>query len=377
MRLAVSILFLVKGLIEAAWVSRIPAIQEHLHADTAALGIALLGSAIGSIFSMPLAGWLLAHYNTRTVTITVSLLNCAALPLMAFAPTTGWLFAALLVYGASSGGVDVSINAEAIEVDRKAKRTVMASFHGLYSLGGMLGALAGSLIARQHIPPDKHLLVAAFVAAAIVLIATRHLSAAPVHADEMPRFALPPRSILGLGAITFCVLFGERAMSDWSGVYLVQNGATNAFAAIGYAVFSAMMTIGRFAGDRLIHRFGETRILQAGSAFAAIGLSIGLAVGGPAAGLFGFACVGTGSSVLVPILFRAAGRTPGVPPGVGIASVTTMGYTSFLVGPPLIGFAGRSLGLRAALVIIAIFGALVSLNAGRVLRARSASNKMR
>jgi MFS family permease len=375
MRLAVSILFLVKGLIEAAWVSRIPGIQEHLHADTAALGIALLGSAIGSIFSMPLAGWLLAHYNSRTVTVAVSLLNCAALPLMALAPSTGWLFAALLVYGATSGGVDVSINAEAVEVDRKAKRPVMSSFHGLYSLGGMLGALAGSLIARQGIAPDTHLLIAAPLAAAIVLVATKHLPAAQVHTEEVPRFTLPPRSILGLGALTFCVLFGERAMSDWSGVYLVQNGATNAFAAIGYAIFAAMMTIGRFAGDRLIHRFGQTRVLQAGSAFAAIGLSIGLAVGGPAAGLFGFACVGTGSSVLVPILFRAAGRTPGVPTGVGIASVTTMGYMSFLVGPPLIGFVGRSLGLRSALAIIAIFGGLVSLNAGRVLRERSYSKK--
>jgi predicted MFS family arabinose efflux permease len=375
MRVAVSILFLVKGLLEAAWVSRIPAIQAGLHADTAALGIALLGSAIGSIISMPLAGWLLAHYNSRTVTIVVSLMNCAALPLMALAPDTGWLFIALLVYGASSGAVDVSINAEAVEVEHKAKRPVMSSFHGLYSLGGMLGALAGSLIAKRGIPPHTHLLFAALVAAVIVFFATRFLPPAPVHADEVPRFGLPPRSILGLGAITFCVLFGERAMSDWSGVYLVQNGATNALAAIGYAVFAAMMTTGRFAGDRLVHRFGEIRVLQAGSALAAVGLSIGLAIGGPAAGMFGFACVGAGSSVLVPILFRAGGRIPGIPTGVGIASVTTMGYMSFLVGPPLIGFAGRSLGLRTALGIIALFGGLVSLNGARVLRGKSSSKK--
>jgi fucose permease len=368
MRLAVSILFLVKGLIEASWVSRIPTIQEKLHADTGALGIALLGTAIGAIVSMPCTGWLLAHYNSRTVTITASLLNCAALPFIALAPNTWGLFAALILYGASAGAVDVSINAEGVAVDRVAKRPVMSSFHGLYSLGGMFGAMAGSLISRQGIPPSVHYAGVALILVIVVLITRPLLSTAPVHATEIVRFALPPRSILGLGAIAFCILFGERAMGDWSGIYLVQNGASDAFAAAGYAVFSAAMTAGRFSGDRLIHRFGETRMLQAGSAFAATGLAIGLAIDGPAAGLFGFGCVGAGFSFIVPILFRAGGRTPGVPTGVGIASVTTMGYMSFLAGPPFIGFTARSIGLRAALASIAILSALVSVNAARVLQ---------
>jgi fucose permease len=370
MRFAVSVLFLVKGLIEASWVSRIPTIQETIHADTGALGVALLGTAIGAIIAMPCVGWLLAHYNRRTVTITVCLIYCMALPFIALAPNAWGLFAALVLYGACSGGVDIAVNAEGVEVDRTSRRPVMSSFHGLYSLGGMLGALAGSLISRHHIAPLSHFIAMSLTLGFVVLLTMPLLSTAPVHVAEVTPFALPPRSILGLGALAFCILFGERAMGDWSGIYMVQNGATDAFAASGYAVFSAAMTAGRFAGDWLIHRFGETRMLQAGSAFAACGLSLGLLAGGANGGLFGFLCVGAGFSFIVPILFRAGGRTPGVPTGVGIASVTTMGYTSFLVGPPLIGFAARSVGLRGALGFIALLSAAVSLNAARVLRGR-------
>ncbi len=370
MRLAISLLFLVHGLIEASWVSRIPAIQQKLHANTGALGLALLGSALGAIVSMPFTGWLLERFNSRTVIIVASLANCAALPLMALAPNTWFLLAALILYGAGGGAMDIAINAAGVEIDRIAPRPVMSSFHGLYSLGGMLGAFLGALIAREGVLPKWHLLCAAAVLATTVVCIRPLLLSMPVQPSDATHFALPPRALLGIGALAFCILFGERAMADWTGIYLVRLGASNAFAAAGFAIFSAAMTIGRFGGDWLIHRFGETRMLQYGSGFAAAGLTLGLATGTPGAGLLGFACIGAGFSFIVPILFRAGGRTPGISTGVGVAAVTTMGYMGFLTGPPIIGFAAQVTSLRAALALVAVLSGAVAFAAKPILAKR-------
>ena len=309
-RLAISILFLVHGLIEATWVSRIPEIQNKLHADTGALGLALLGSAAGAILSMPVTGWLLARRNSRAVTMASVLSHCAVLPLLALADSTAMLMAALVVYGAAGGAADVAINAAGSAVDKEAVRPVMSSFHALYSMGGMLGAAAGALAVKFDAPIAGHFAMAAVVFAIVSMCMAPGLSAAlPEGEAAGASFALPPRSLLGLGAIAFCILFGERAMADWTGIYLVGAGATTAFAAYGYAAFSGAMTVGRFAGDGLIHRFGAMKVVRMGSAIAAAGLAASLAIGAPAAGLLGFAAVGLGYSAIVPILFRAGGQT--------------------------------------------------------------------
>lgn len=366
-RAAVAILFLIHGLIDATWVSRIPAVQSKLHADTGVLGLALLGSAVGAIVCMPLTGWLLARRNSRTVTMVAALAHCACLPLLALADSAFALLAVLTLYGAAGGAADVCINAEGSGMDRASARPVMSSFHALFSMGGMLGAGAGALAVQWHTPVLHHFAVAAAVFALGSAAAAAVLpSGTPQPASS--RFSLPPRALLGVGALAFCILFGERAMADWTGIYLVGAGSSASFAAYGFAAFSGAMMVGRFCGDRLIHRFGAVTVVRAGSALAAVGLTISLALGTPASGLIGFAFVGLGFSAVIPIFFRAGGQARGVTPGVGIAAVTTLGYLGFLLGPPIVGFTARAAGLRVGLLLVAVLSAVVSVTSRRVLR---------
>jgi len=367
----VTLLFLIHGLIEATWVSRIPQVKELLHAQTGPFGLALLGSAAGAMLSMPFTGWLLARYEGRRILIVSSVLWCAALPLLGLARSLPQLTAALFAYGMAGGAMDIAMNAFGSVVDRERPKPVMSFFHGMFSAGGMIGAIVGVLVLRSGASVEAHFIAAAIVLAAVALLSTRlfpHTPPEPVMARA--GFRLPPPALLALGLLAFSILFGERAMADWTGIYLIQRGATASYAAAGFAAFSAAMTIGRFAGDYLIHRFGPTLILQGGSAIASLGLVAALVIGTPAAGLTGVALVGAGFSVVVPILYRAAGAMPGIGAGAAIATVSTLGYLGFFVGPPLVGFAAQAVTLRWALLIVAALSATVVFSARRAIRLR-------
>ena len=368
-RLGVVLLFLIHGLTEATWVSRIPQVQAHLHAATGPFGLALLGSAAGAMISMPLTGWLLTRFEGRFVLILSSALFSAALPLMGVAPSIPLLLIALFLYGFAGGAMDIAMNAFGSVVDGQLKRPIMSFFHGMFSAGGMAGAALGVLIVRLGVSVRMHFVIAAVVLIAAVLCTAPLFPHTPPDAGAITTgFRLPPRGLLILGTLAFCILFGERAMADWTGIYLVGRGSTASYAAAGYAAFSAAMTAGRFSGDALIARFGSAPVLQAGSAIATVGLVISLLLGTPGAALFGFAAVGAGFSVVVPILYRAAGRVPGMGAGSAIATVSTMGYLGFFVGPPLVGFAAQAVTLRWALLGIAALSGAVTLFSRRALR---------
>ena len=371
-KLGVVFLFLIHGLTEATWVSRIPQIQEHLRAQTGPFGLALLGSAAGAMLSMPFTGWLLSRAEGRRILIVSSVLFSAILPLMGVANSIPGLLAVLVLYGMAGGAMDIAMNAFGSVVDRESPKPVMSFFHGMFSAGGMVGAVIGVLVVRLRVPVEAH-----FVAAAIILIVAVVLTATlfpetPPHAQAEGRtgFRVPPTALLALGTLAFCILFGERAMADWTGIYLVQRGSTNSYAAAGFASFSAAMTIGRFTGDWLIHRFGATSVLRAGSGLATVGLVCALALGTPSAGLLGFAAVGAGFSVVVPILYRGAGNVAGISPGAAIATVSTMGYLGFFIGPPLVGFIAQAVTLRWALLVVAALSGTVVLFARRALQVR-------
>jgi len=363
-------LFLIHGLTEATWVSRIPQIQEYLKVETGLFGLALLGSAVGAMISMPFTGWLLARSEGQRLLIVSSMLFSAALPLMGLAASIPELAAALVLYGMAGGAMDIAMNAFGSVVDSESPRPVMSFFHGMFSAGGMAGAAVGVLVVRSGIGVLQH-----FIAAALLLIVAV-LCTAPLFPETPPEprrasesgFRLPPRSLLALGVLAFCILFGERAMADWTGIYLVQRGSTASYAAAGYAAFSATMTAGRFTGDWLIGRFGPVPVLRFGSGAATLGLVVALAIGTPWSGLLGFAAVGAGFSVVVPILYRAAGTVPGMGPGAAIAIVSTMGYLGFFIGPPLVGFAAQALTLRWALLIVAALSGAVVLFARKALQ---------
>ena len=362
-RLAVAAAFFVCGAGFANWVARIPVVQQKLGLTNGELGIALLGTAVGALLAMPITGWLVAREGSRPMTQLAVLTYCIVLPLPVLAPNLLLLTIALMVYGAAFGALDVSMNAQAIAVEQRYRRPIMSSFHGLYSVGGLAGAASGGLVASLGINPVPHLLGAALLLGVVAILASQRLLPTSVdNATPGPAFALPTRSLLNLGLVAFCVMLSEGAMADWSAIYLHRSlKLESGLAAAGYVVFSLAMAVGRLTGDRLIQRLGPVKVVRLGGTVAATGLGLALIIAHPLAALIGFACVGIGLSSLVPIVFSAAGRTPGVAPSVALAAVTTTGYGGFLFGPPLIGFVADFFTLPIALGIVVIMSATSAL----------------
>jgi predicted MFS family arabinose efflux permease len=316
-RLATIGVFLVAGLSFGSWVARIPEVQDALGLDDAQLGLTLLGTAIGSIAAMTGSGVLIARFGSRAVTTAAALGVCVTLPLLPLAPSMPLLFAALLLFGAAYGTMDVAMNAQAVLVEERYGRPIMSSFHGVFSLGGLLGAASAGLVVGAGVAPVPHLLAVGLALALLVAAsAWRLIPAASERRDDGPSFALPTGPLLGLGAIGFGALLAEGAIADWGAVYLRDvAGAGAAVAATGYTAFSLTMMVGRFLGDALTERLGPVPMVRGGGLLVAAGLAFALLLGNAPAALVGFALVGAGLAATFPIVLSAAGRVPGVPAG--------------------------------------------------------------
>jgi MFS family permease len=358
-RRAVRLLFFANGALFATWASRVPALQVQLGLNNGRLGLALLAMSAGAVIAMPTAGWLCARHGSEKVCRFAALAYCALLPALALAPDLSLLSLTLFWFGVCHGGLDVAMNAQAVAVEKQYRRRIMSSFHALWSTGGLVGAAAGGLLAGHGLKPFTHFTLAALLLAGVSLLAFPDLlgfrseAGWPVSGRRGAMFRLPGRGLVVLGAIAWCIMLGEGAMADWSAVYLRSTvGTSESGAAAGYAAFSIAMAGGRFFGDYLSTRFGSVILVRAGAVLAASGLSLALLTPSTGMALAGFACVGLGFATIVPMVFSAAGCRPGFAPGIAVASVTTLGYLGFLLGPPMIGFMAELLSLRFALGII-------------------------
>jgi predicted MFS family arabinose efflux permease len=348
-------------MIVASWVSRIPAIQSALHLSPAKLGTLLLAATAGSLIAMPLTGVLIHKAGSRTMVIFTTAAFCLTLPPIALAGSAIALAGALFLFGASAGAMDVAMNVEAAALENRYSRPIMSAFHGLFSVGGMLGSGLGGAFAQAGFSPQLHFSISmiAFGVLAAAVMAWLPPGSSDASGTLAFRFT---RALWLLGALGFCILVGEGAMADWTGVYLRNSlGTSPALAALGYSVFSATMAIGRFAGDWLALRVGKVPLVRAGALLATAGLTGALLIGDTRAALIGFACVGAGFSTIIPIVFGAGANVHGIAPGAGVAAVTTAGYLGFLIGPPLIGFTAEYTSLRLALGVVAVLSLVASL----------------
>src|SRR5215212_7964752 len=254
--------FLLLGAVLGSWVARIPAVQNGLGLDDAQLGFALLSTSVGAILAMPTTGWLVREWgNPRVVRVAATTL-CAALPLLPLAPSMPLLMLTLFIFGIGFGLLDVSMNVQAVAVEERYEQPIMSTFHGVFSVGGLLGATSAGLIAGAGVSPFPHLLAVALILLILVAVASRPLLDVRAATDAVPVFAVPPRALLGLGLLAFCVLFGEGAVADWSAVYLANVlAATPAIAALGYGASSLAMAGMRFARDALTLRFAPERLV--------------------------------------------------------------------------------------------------------------------
>ena len=352
------ILFLVHGLVVGAWVSRIPAIKSDLRLSNAVLGLTLLTAAFAAVCAIPPVGSLISRFGTKRVTSLSSIAFCLAVTLMGLAWSAPTLAVALFIFGATAAAMDVSMNAQGVEVEKALGRPTMSRFHAMFSFGAMAGAGIGGWVAARNVVPLVHFTIAgvlalAAVSAAIPLLLETHAHLA-VREHRLPLRSIPA-ALIALSAIGFCILLSEGAMADWTAVYYRQVLQTGpGIAAEGFAVFSAAMATFRFIGDWITARLGPLQTVRTGCLVAATGLLWTLSVHTPAWGLPGLAITGAGLSVIIPLVFGGGGRVPGVNPGPGIATVTGIGYVGFIVGPPAIGFASQAITLRYALGIVVV-----------------------
>jgi MFS family permease len=370
--------FLVHGLVVSTWVSRIASVKSALHLGDGALGLALLGTAIGSVTAIPISGALVVRHGSRLIARCTAAGFCLSLLAIPLAHDTAALFAALLFYGAMAGANDVAMNAQAVATEKLLGTPAISRFHAMFSIGGIAGAIAGAFIAGRGVPTAAHFVVASGVFLAFALTATRLLAdtraraadrtAGPSATARLRGFRLPV-ALFALSAIGFCIFLSEGAIADWTGVFLHQVlGAGAGLAPVGYAVFSAAMAIFRLSGDAITLRIGRAATIRSGGALAAVGLSFTLLVHSPYWALAGFAAAGAGFSCIVPLVFAAGGRIPEVSEGAGVATVSGFGYLGFLVGPPAIGFLSELTSLRVGLFLLVLLSAAAAAMVGLVVR---------
>ncbi|HEY5335969.1 MAG TPA: MFS transporter [Mycobacteriales bacterium] len=372
-RRAIAVVFVLHGLLFASWTAHIPAVKGHLDLTDGALGLALLGAPIGSVLLTAATGWLLPRYGSRAI-IRVALVGyCASGPFVGLAGSLPALFFALLGWGAFQGMLDVAMNTQAIAVERHQHRRIMSGLHGGWGTGAFLGAAVGSAGVAVGLSLAWQLLLLGVAGVAIGLAPTRALltdeSVEPIGVPARQRFSA---LVLLLGAVCFASMFCEGAAADWAAVYLHDDlGTAASTAGLAYTTFALSMVAVRLGGNRLADRVSERRVVPALAVVATIGFGIALALDRPAAAFAGYACLGLGIGSVVPSVFSAAGRLPGLHPGSSVATVAAFGWAGFVAGPPLIGWLAGAASLRDALILLPVLTAGIALTTLRTSALRS------
>ncbi len=357
-RIAVKIAFFLNGFILANWVSRLPRIQEMFNADDGMIGLVLLCLSTGAVIAMPFTGWVIIQNGSRRVTLISVIAYALLIAFIPLMPGVVGLMALFFITGVVTGMLDVAMNAQAVIVEQKYRKPIMTSFHALFSIGMAIGAWSGALFADLGSSLSKHFsLVAAASLIAALWVSRNLVYDRPDKAtiNEGPLFRVPSPALMSVGIIAFCCMIGEGAMSEWSVNYMENIAhASKSEAPLALSAFATAMTIGRLFGDRIRSRFGDSKLIATGGSLAIAGLTLTLTYPEPAMTITGLFIVGIGLASIVPITYSIAGNTTGLPSGVGIAMVTTVGYTGFLLGPPIIGFISDAFDLRAGLGVVLI-----------------------
>ena len=367
-RLAVMAIFFSNGALLASFYPHVPYIQEKHQLSEGVLGLALLSASIGAICMLLFTGWLISHFGSRVTTRVASLVYCCMLPLPILAPNLPLLMLSMVFFGASNSLMDVSMNTQAIAIEKGMQKPIISSFHALFSLGNLAGAGLGAISLSLGMIPGQHVLIVSAVIAVILLVSIFYLLPSTYDgATQTTVFILPGKALMVLSLIGLGSMLSEGAIGDWSAVYMRNNLATSAaLAASGFTAYSLTMTIGRITGDRLRAWLGSVRLVRYSAALACLGLGVALVVGNPYVAILGFALVGIGLSNIVPIVFSAAGNVPGVNAGTGIAAVASIGYLGGLAGPPVIGFTAQATSLPIALGFLVLILGFITVFAGKI-----------
>lgn len=375
-RLAACAFYFVQGLVFASWASRIPDIKQALHLNDAALGSLLFVIPLGQMSAMAFSGYAVGKYGSRKMLTLAAILYPGMLIPLGLARNVTELTAALFLFGMAANLSNISVNTQGVGVERLYQRSIMARFHGLWSLAGFIGGLISTWMVSRHLGPLEHFcFIFAFCMIVLLVMYPFMLprDARPNRQTEpggkKKIFTKPDKFVFLLGLIAFGSMVSEGTMFDWSGVYfesVIQPGPD--LIRLGYIAFMCTMALGRFTADRLIIRFGVIPILQVSGITIATGLLLSVLYPGLIVSSIGFALVGFGTSSIIPMCYSLAGKSKAMIPSVAIATVSSIGFLGFLVGPPVIGFIAHASSLRWAFALIAIIGLMTTFIAPKLKR---------
>jgi MFS family permease len=357
-RLAIAMVFLIRGFIVGNWFPRIPGIIEKLGTSSSEMGLVWFSVAVMNIVAFSVAARIMRQLGSARSYLFFSLPYPLVFVLAGLAPTIPAFWAVMLLFGFLNGGFDVSASVQGGIVERATRKPLFSALFGCFSLGALVGSFCSGIIAQQGVPPGLQFGVIAVVATPLFLVMHSRLLPDEKHAAPARvarRFTLPPRALLPLGVTIICIGLGEESINNWVALYMRSDlGSNPAIAGFAYTAFSIATFLGRVVGDRVILRFGIDRVLSTGAVMAAGGIAFGILVNEPWAMVAGYTVVGAGLSLVVPITYRRAGEVPGLSPADAVSRVASIGFTGFMFGPILIGFLSDLLSLRFALGVIAL-----------------------
>lgn len=361
LRIGAAIFFFISGFGYSTWASRIPTIKQALHLNEAQLGTALFALPIGLMLTMPLTSKLLTRYSSRAVMLFGSLFLSVILVLIGFANSLWQLILVLLLFGSARNLMTLSINTQGVAVQALYKKSIMATFHGIWSMAGFAGAAVGLVMVYFNVIPAWH-----FIAVSILLVAFTlyfigdTLLQKPIPQSGRPVFSLPGKYLLKFSLICFACMACENTMYDWSALYFQKEvNPDKTIATAAFVIYLVAMTTGRFFGDRVVTKLGIKTVLKFSGLFILCGLLVAVALPYTVTAGFGFVLVGFGVSCIVPMVFSLAGKSKNMSSSSALASISTVGYLGFVLVPPFVGYIAHAASLRLSFGIIALFGGMI------------------
>jgi len=373
-RLATQAIFLVCGFWISSWAPMVPFVKDRLHLDDGSIGLLLLFLGAGAIVMMPLTGFLITKIGSCKVIILSAIVMALSLPLLLVMASPVSMAAMLFIFGSGVGSIDVAMNAHGVQVQNLSGKSIMSSLHGLFSVGGLFGALTIGFLIKTGLSPLMAAVIISALLMCIVLTQSRFLMNQNLEKEIEQKFAAEKQidssaknlwlhsKVIFLGFMCFSVFLSEGSMLDWSAIFLRDTrGIEEALSGIGYAAFSIAMAIMRLLGDKVVSKVDGKYIVIYGSLLSLTGY--GLIIFSPwvASTLLGFILVGIGVANIVPIFFSEGGRLSEVPSSVAIPAITTMGYAGQLAGPAILGFVAQQTSLSIAFSFTGILLFLVGI----------------
>lgn len=361
MRIANSVFFFVSGFGYSSWASRIPSIKHQLNLNEAQLGLVLLAMPIGLMLTMPLTAKMIKHFSSRLMMMIGAVAFCAVVCLPGFTAYMWQLMVVLFFVGSTRNILGLSMNAQAVGLQKLYDKSIMVTFHGIWSLAGFGGAATGYLMVLFNIAPSYHLLgvgIAMMILSFIFYPTTYDYR--PPETPGKSVFSMPDKHLLKFALISFASMACENTLYDWSGVYFEKVvHATKSFAEAGFVVYMVTMTIGRFAGDRVVSAIGIKKVLNYSAILVLAGLLVAVFLPYTLTVYLGYGMIGVGVSCIVPLVFSMAGKSTSMNSSQALAAISTVGYLGFVIVPPIVGFIGQVTNLQVAFFVVAGFAAMM------------------